>query len=90
MEEVERVTRTAGKLAMQRKKKITSVDKANVLATSRMWRKVVERVLKDEFPEVSLDRILTNISKFYLSPFYFKLILIVIYIIFVFFFIILF
>jgi len=44
------VTRTAGKLAQQRRKHLTSVDKANVLETSRLWRSVVERVMKAEFP----------------------------------------
>src|SRR5512139_3041318 len=43
--EVERVTRVAGRLAMGRRKRIVSVDKANVLETSRLWRTVVERVL---------------------------------------------
>lgn len=57
VEEVKRVTRMAGHLALKRRKKITSVDKANVLATSRMWRKVVESTLKEEFPAVTLDRI---------------------------------
>lgn len=38
-----------------RKKKLTSVDKANVLACSRLWRKTVTRVIKEEFPEITLD-----------------------------------
>jgi isocitrate/isopropylmalate dehydrogenase len=57
VDEVKRVTRMAGQLASKRKNKITSVDKANVLATSRMWRKVVEQTLKEEFPTVTLERI---------------------------------
>lgn len=53
--EIERIARVAGKLAMGRRKKITSVDKHNVLACSRLWRKVVTRVIQEEFPEVKLE-----------------------------------
>eukprot|EP00026_Physarum_polycephalum_P001534 Phypoly_transcript_01536.p1 GENE.Phypoly_transcript_01536~~Phypoly_transcript_01536.p1 ORF type:complete len:1000 (+),score=173.08 Phypoly_transcript_01536:90-3089(+) len=60
VEEVTRVTRIAARLALKRRKKITSVDKANVLATSRLWRRVVEKVLKEEFPEVTLDHMLVD------------------------------
>ncbi len=51
--EVERIARVAFELAMKRKKKVLSVDKANVLECSRLWRDVVTRVGK-EFPEVKL------------------------------------
>lgn len=50
--EVERITRLAAKLAMSRRKKLTSVDKANVLACSRLWRRTVTRIIADEFPEI--------------------------------------
>jgi len=56
--EIERVTRTAGRLAMQRRRRIVSVDKANVLETSRLWRSVVERVIRADFPEVALEHML--------------------------------
>jgi len=65
-EEVERVTRTAGRLAMRRRKHIVSVDKANVLETSRLWRTVVERVLRAEFPEVALEHMLVDAAAMHL------------------------
>ena len=52
--EVERVARTAFEMAMKRNKKVTSVDKANVLESSRLWRKTVATVAAD-YPEVELD-----------------------------------
>jgi 3-isopropylmalate dehydrogenase len=52
--EVERVARVAFELARGRRKKVTSVDKANVLETSQLWRKVVTRVAAD-YPEVQLE-----------------------------------
>jgi len=60
VEEVERVARVAGKLARDRRKKVTSVDKANVLATSRLWRTVVGNVFRDEFPDVALEHMLVD------------------------------
>jgi 3-isopropylmalate dehydrogenase len=58
--EVERVVRVAGALARQRRRKLTSVDKANVLETSRLWRGVTERVVREEFPDVELDHVLVD------------------------------
>jgi len=52
--EVERITRTAFEIAMKRNKRVTSVDKANVLESSRLWRSVVLRVAED-YPEVQLN-----------------------------------
>lgn len=52
--EIERIARVAFNMAMQRSKKLTSVDKANVLESSRLWRETVIRVSK-EFPEVELN-----------------------------------
>jgi 3-isopropylmalate dehydrogenase len=60
VEEIERVVRVAGKLARGRRKKITSVDKANVLETSRLWREVAERVVKAEFPDCQLEHQLVD------------------------------
>ena len=52
--EVERVARKAFEIAMGRRRKVTSVDKANVLETSGLWREVVMEVARD-FPDVELD-----------------------------------
>ncbi len=52
--EIERITRTAFEVAMKRNKKVCSVDKANVLEATELWREVVTRVAKD-YPEVSLE-----------------------------------
>ena len=58
--EVERVVRSAGRLARQRRGHLTSVDKANVLETSRLWRDVTSRVMREEFPEVTLEHQLVD------------------------------
>ncbi len=52
--EVERIALVAFDMAMKRRKKLTSVDKANVLESSRLWRRTVEKVAR-EFPEVELS-----------------------------------
>lgn len=52
--EIERIARQGFEIAMKRGKKLCSVDKANVLATSQAWREIVETVAKD-YPEVELD-----------------------------------
>ncbi len=54
IEEVERIARVAFDLAMKRNKKLTSVDKANVLESSRLWRETVIRI-SAEYPEVELN-----------------------------------
>lgn len=58
--EVERIARVAGRLARARRCKVTSVDKANVLETSRLWRQVVSRIMRDEFTDISLEHQLVD------------------------------
>ena len=59
-EEVERVVRYAANLAGKRSGRVTSIDKANVLATSRLWRSVTSRVVAEEFPEIELEHLLVD------------------------------
>jgi 3-isopropylmalate dehydrogenase len=58
--EIERVTRMAGRLAARRRNKITQIDKSNVLETSRLWRNVSERVIREEFPTVTIEHMLVD------------------------------
>ena len=58
--EIERIARQAFEAARKRRNKVTSVDKANVLETSRMWREIVHRVHDEEYPEVELEDLLVD------------------------------
>jgi len=57
--EIERVSRMAFRLARARRKKVTSVDKSNVLENSQLWRRVVVDIGR-EFPDVELEHILVD------------------------------
>ncbi len=59
-EEIIRVVRVAAHLARQRRKKLTLVDKANVLETSRLWRSITTRFIKTEFPDLQFETMLVD------------------------------
>ncbi len=64
--EVERIVRVAARLAGERRGKLCSVDKANVLETSRLWRDVTDRVMATEFPDIELETLLVDAAAMHL------------------------
>jgi len=64
--EVERIVRVAARLASARRGKLCSVDKANVLETSRLWRDVTNRLVPGEFPELELETLLVDAAAMHL------------------------
>jgi 3-isopropylmalate dehydrogenase len=64
--EIERVLRIAGKMAEGRRGKVTSVDKSNVLETSRLWREVTNELMPKEFPNIELEHLLVDAAAMHL------------------------
>ena len=66
VDEIERIVRVAAKLASERRGKLCSVDKANVLETSRLWRNVTDRLMPAEFPKVEVETLLVDAAAMHL------------------------
>jgi 3-isopropylmalate dehydrogenase len=64
--EVERIVRVAAALARTRRGRLTSIDKSNVLETSRLWREVTQRVIDREFPGIRLEHMLVDAAAMHL------------------------
>jgi 3-isopropylmalate dehydrogenase len=64
--EVERIIRRACELARGRRGKVTSVDKANVIETGRLWREVATRVVREEYPDIQLEHMLVDAAAMHL------------------------
>jgi 3-isopropylmalate dehydrogenase len=64
--EIERIVRVAASLAKARRARLTSIDKSNVLETSRLWRAVATQVVAREFPGVQLDHMLVDAAAMHL------------------------
>ncbi|MGN6452170.1 MAG: 3-isopropylmalate dehydrogenase [Steroidobacteraceae bacterium] len=64
--EIERIVHVAARLATERSGRLTSIDKANVLETSRLWREVTQRVIEHEFPQVHLEHMLVDAAAMHL------------------------
>ncbi len=65
-DEIERIVRVAGELARSRRGKLCSVDKANVLETSRLWRDVTTQLVAAEFPDLELEALLVDAAAMHL------------------------
>jgi 3-isopropylmalate dehydrogenase len=64
--EIERIIRVAAQLATARRGKLCSVDKANVLETSRLWRDVTDRIMPAEYPEIEVETLLVDAAAMHL------------------------
>ncbi|HEY3730218.1 MAG TPA: 3-isopropylmalate dehydrogenase [Steroidobacteraceae bacterium] len=64
--EIERIVRVAANIARGRRRRLLSIDKSNVLETSRLWHEVCERVIRNEFPDVQLEHMLVDSAAMHL------------------------
>ena len=64
--EVERIIKIAADLASKRKNQLCSVDKANVLETSRFWRNITDNIITKDYPHIDLEHILVDAAAMYL------------------------
>jgi len=64
--EIERIVRVAARIARTRRRRLLSIDKSNVLETSRLWREVCERVVRAEFPDIQLEHMLVDSAAMHL------------------------
>jgi 3-isopropylmalate dehydrogenase len=64
--EIERIVRVAAQLAGRRRGRLTSIDKANVLETSRLWRDVTQTLVSREFPQLQLEHMLVDAAAMHL------------------------
>jgi 3-isopropylmalate dehydrogenase len=64
--EVERIVRVAAELSRSRRGKLCSIDKANVLESSRLWRDVTNRIMAAEFPDIELETLLVDAAAMHL------------------------
>ncbi len=64
--EIERIVRVAARIARTRRRRLLSIDKSNVLETSRLWREVCERVVRQEFPDLTLEHMLVDSAAMHL------------------------
>ena len=65
-EEIERVVLQAGQIARERNGKVTMIDKANVMATSRLWRKVTDEIMQQHFSDLVYETMLVDAAAMYL------------------------
>jgi len=65
-EEIERVVHKAGHIARGRSGRVTMIDKANVMATSRLWRKVTDEIMSEHFPDLQYDTMLVDAAAMFL------------------------
>ncbi len=64
--EIERVVRMAAQFARERRGKVVSIDKANVLETSRLWRNITDELFREEFPDLELETLFVDAAAMHL------------------------